>query len=153
MKHRIPFRPLVSLLLAGALAHSAEARLSSGDMASFGGDWSSQCGSAVAPTLRVEEDKLMFSNSPQQIAGTDPVASRSYFGQNPPQGHRAVLIGQAPNNTELLFIVNGVGKKAFITVDGSPAVRSALGPRWLAEKFRHCEGAVGVADASEAPGR
>jgi len=147
MKHRITRHAMASLLLVAALAPSAQARLSSGDMASFGGDWSSQCGSAVAPTLRVEEDKLVFSNSPQQIAGNDPVASRSYFGNNPPPGHRAVLIGQGANDAQLRFIVTGVGKKAFITVDGSPAVRSALGPRWLAEKFRHCEGAVGVADA------
>jgi len=151
MKHRINLRTLAGLLLASALVPSAQARLSSGDMASFGGDWSSQCGSAVAPTLRVEEDKLSFSNNPQQIAATDPVASRSYFGQNPPQGHRAVLIGQGPNNAEMLFIVTGVGKKAFIKVDGSQAVRSALGPRWLAEKFRRCEGSVGVAKADAGP--
>jgi len=115
----------------------------------FGGHWSSQCGSAIAPTLRVQEDRLSFDGDGRQLAGTDPQASRSYFGQNPPRDHQAVLIGQGPNSAELLFIVTGVGKNAFIKVDGSQAVRSALGPRWLAERFRHCEGAVGVAKAGE----
>jgi hypothetical protein len=149
MKHHILLRTLCTLLAVGALVPSALARLSAGEIALFGGHWSSQCGSAIAPTLRVQEDSLRFDGDGRQVTAADPVASRSHFGQNPPRDHNAVLIGQGADGSELLFIVTGVGKHAYIKVDGSPSVRKVLGQRWLDAKFQHCEGAIGVASVSD----
>lgn len=103
----------------------------------YGGNYSSDCGNASAPRLRVVADALMVEQGNKRLTGSNVQAAHSYFGQSPPPDYQVALLGEV-RGEQLIFLVYGDKAGQYITIDGDTKVRAALGKALLDRKYRSC---------------
>ena len=68
----------------------------------YGGNYSSDCGNASAPRLRVVADALMVEHGNKRMTGSNVQAAHSYFGQSPPPDYQVALLGEV-RGEQLIF--------------------------------------------------
>lgn len=103
----------------------------------YGGNYSSDCGNASAPRLRVVADALMVEQGNKRLTGNNVQAAHSYFGNSPPPNYQVALLGEV-RGEQLLFLVYRDKTGQYITIDGDTKVRAALGKALLDRKYRSC---------------
>jgi len=124
-------------IVAGAPAW-AQSNLDADTLKQYGGVYSSDCGSATAPRLRVVADALMVEQGTKRLTGRNVQAAYSYFGQSPPPNYQVALLSEVGGGSQMLFIVFRDKSGQYITLDGDQKVQAALGKALLGPKYRSC---------------
>ena len=106
----------------------------------YGGNYSSDCSNGSAPRLRVVADALMVEQGNKRLTGSNVQAAHSFFGQSPPPDYQVALLGEV-RGEQLIFLVYRDKSGQYITIDGEPKVRAALGKALLDRKYRSCNSA------------
>jgi Inhibitor of vertebrate lysozyme (Ivy) len=106
----------------------------------WGGVYAQNCADPAAPRLRVAPDVLSVEQGSQRMVARNVDASYSFFGNSPPKDFQVALMGEARGGLQILFVVYKDRSGEFITLDGDPKVRAALGKPLLAAKHRRCDG-------------
>lgn len=116
----------------------AQGGLDADTLKAFGGTYSTDCGNAKLPFLRVAADALIVDPQGTRLTGQNVQAAAAFFGQSPPPNYRMTLMSEVRGGSQLLFIVFRDTAGQYITIDGDAKVRTALGSAQLKSKFRHC---------------
>jgi hypothetical protein len=127
-----------ALVAAGAPAWSQNT-LDAQALKLYGGNYSSDCSNSAAPRLRVVADALMVEQGTKRLTGGNVQAAYSYFGQSPPTDYQVALLSEVRDGSQLLFIVFRDKSGQYITLDGDPKVKAALGKALLERKYRGCD--------------
>jgi inhibitor of lysozyme (Ivy) len=127
-----------ALVAAGAPAWSQNT-LDAQALKLYGGNYSSDCSNSAAPRLRVVADALMVEQGTKRLTGGNVKAAYSYFGQSPPPDYQVVLLSEVRGGSQLMFIVFRDKSGQYITLDGDPKVKAALGKALLERKYRGCD--------------
>jgi hypothetical protein len=134
------FACAISAIIIGAAATAwAQAKLDPDSFKLWGGTYSTECGNANAPRLRVASDALMVEQGNKRLTGRNVQASYSFYGQSPPPDYQVALTGEVRGNLQLLFIVFQDKTGVYITLDGDREVQAALGKPLLGRKYRSCD--------------
>lgn len=141
-------------LAACALA-LAQGMLDADSLKQFGGSYAPDCAGAgfspAMPRLRVTGDALRVDQGTQRMTGRNVQASYTYFGPQPPAGFKAALLGQVKGGPELQFHVYADKAGAYITLEGEPLVKEALGSAMTKLKYRRCDPPSPAEAAAMAP--
>ncbi len=129
-----------SSVLAGAVLLSpvVHGALPSDVVARFGGVYSPDCNRPDAPRLRVTADALTVEQGARRLSGRQAQVAYAYFGNSPPAGYQVALLGEAPGNVSIVFVVFRDPGGHYIGVEGDRQVVALLGPSVTA-RFRVCD--------------
>jgi len=142
----------VAIVAAAMLAASgtarAQATLDADTLSLFGGTYSTDCAKPDAPKLRAVAEMISVERGDQRLAGRNPQAAAAFFGRSPPRDFQIALIGEVRGGLQLLFLVFKDGRGQYVTIDGDPKVRQALGQALLAGRYRRCDAPAAAAPAA-----
>jgi len=138
-------------LLAASMPAWAQSGLDAETLKLYGGTYSADCSSAVAPRLRVASDTLAVERGNKRLTGRNVQASYSFFGQSPPPDYQVALMSDVRSGLQMLFIVYRDKRGQYITLDGDAKVQAALGRDLLGRKYRSCNPAANEAPRPPAP--
>jgi hypothetical protein len=126
----------VALAIAPMPSHAA---LNAESMKLWGGTYSQNCSDPAAPRLRVTADALSVEQGSQRMVARNIDSAYSFFGNSPPKDFQVALMGEVRGGLQILFLIYKDRSGEYITLDGDPKVRAALGKPLLAAKHRHCD--------------
>lgn len=154
MTHSSQF-PAALVALAWCLASGPAAALDVQEFEAlklYGGTYSTQCGNAAAPRVRVIETPMVeFGN--KRMTGQNLMAAFSYLGPQPPPGHQVALLSEVRRDAHLIVLITRDKNGLYAELMGEdPAVEAALiavlGKAQYKAKYRDCE-AAGRASVSQ----
>ncbi len=138
---------------AAVFPGNSQAALDADALKQYGGTYSADCGNPVAPRGTVFADALVVLEGDRRIAGDKLQAAYSYFGQSPPPGYQVALLSEMRGSGQLMFLVYRDKSGQYMTLDGDPKVRAALGKALTAQKYRLCDPSRKIAPAAPAGAR
>jgi Inhibitor of vertebrate lysozyme (Ivy) len=126
------------------------------------GSYSADCNRNDAPRLRVSTDTLMVEQDGQRLsarrtghAAVAGATSSPAPPRTPLADTASTLHGDAKDGSRVVFTVYADSAGSYLTVDGDPAVRAALGEALRDARFRRCDpgGALLLPPVAPAPAR
>lgn len=135
-------RGMAATLVAAAAPAWAQGRLDADAARILGGTYSPDCANPAAPRARVTAATLTVEQGSERMTGRNVQAAAAFFGASPPANYRTVLLGEVQGQQQLQFILFQDAAGYFLTLDGDPKVRAALGRTLLGLRYRQCGGSA-----------
>jgi hypothetical protein len=130
----------IASVVAAAVSASAQAPIDPLTLKLYGGIYSSDCNVSTAPRLRLASDTLIFQAGNRRITGRNVQLAASLFGSSPPPDFEFAFSSDVIKGVGLMFIVYRDPAGQYITLDGHPRVKAAIGTPLYEQKYRRCGG-------------
>ena len=137
-----PIQWLIRGVIAASFVTHMAAHAESGANADMfkqhGGIYAADCANAASPRVRVASDSVVIAQGTKRMTGRNLQAISSYFGRSPPPNFQVAIVGEVRQGVSLELLVYRDKSGTYLTLDGDPKIKAALGKALLSYKYRQC---------------
>src|SRR5437868_8341013 len=125
----------IASMVAAAMSPPAQVPLDALTLKLYGGTYSTDCDALSAARLRVTSDALIFQAGNKRITGRNVQPAGSFFGSSPPPDFEFAFSSEVIDSVGLMFILYRDRVGQYVTLDGHPRVKAAIGNTLFEQKY------------------